>query len=369
MRCLYYPLITLAIVATPSYAVETGTRTIHYYFGLNVSSGGSSGPVTPENCTNSCSGSTPDQRAYPDCTCYCAEKDCSNGYVFDSSSCSCVISCQEGVDNDGNCCPAPGYDAANCITKETNANGCEVYVSNCESPRVCDGAGACVCPDATPIWTGSDCVECVLNADCPSEKPLCENNACVNKCADQSVGICQQCEPLTGQITNLTGLSCGLNAICKNGSCISTGGGCPSGTVECNGKCYDPTCSEGQTWDYSSCSCVDDEPVCPDGHVLCNDNCVMANCTAIGESFDYDICACKCNNGGVVYNGECRACEGEDVLDPNSGLCVSPCEVGGVYCEQGWCCNGICCPEGTMHCDAGAGLCCEGPIADKASAN
>lgn len=347
MRCLFYlSLIALSIASTPSYAVETGTSTIKYYFGLNVSQGGSSGPVTPENCTNSCSGSTPDQRAYPDCSCYCAEQSCSNGYVFDISSCSCVISCSEGVDNDGNCCPAPGYDAANCITKETNANGCEVYVSACESPRVCDGAGACVCPDATPIWTGSDCVECVLNTDCPSEKPLCENNMCVNKCDGISLTVCQTCNPLTGVVANLTGVSC-AGGICQNGTCVIGDGSCDPGykwdsslaQCVCDGANTQECCLEsGGAWVNGMCQtyCYEEEQICAQTGRYADVN---------------DNCACKCPNG-TEFDGE---------------KCVSPCEAGGVYCETGWCCDGICCPEGTMYCDAAFGICCEGPVADKSS--
>ena len=88
--------------------LDTKTKSIHYYFNGEQRTSHELIPVPPEEdveegCQNICSGSTPSQKPYPDCSCYCSLTHCDPGYKLEN--CRCVLDCLNGVDNNGDCCP------------------------------------------------------------------------------------------------------------------------------------------------------------------------------------------------------------------------------------------------------------------------
>ena len=80
MSC-FFSLLALCgfgFLTTSVYAVETGTKSISYYFGLETGFSSSGNIPSSGGCPNTCSGNMPDQDA--DCNCYCAIRSCGPGF-------------------------------------------------------------------------------------------------------------------------------------------------------------------------------------------------------------------------------------------------------------------------------------------------
>ena len=379
-----------------SYAINSEDKSIYYYFELNQEKSdlGFSG------CQNICSGSTPSQKPYPDCSCYCSLTHCDPGYKLED--CRCVLDCLNGVDNNGDCCPPDNYDLANCITTEIEKNGCYTYASDCTDGKVCNGNGNCVCPDNRPVWTGTACVECsiptnltcpiaseevdengcplyrekvcedgeILTTDCECVKTICkadgqtcvkDSECCSNMCRED--GICISCATATAVGTHCPAISvscCGINA--QSGNSVGTDkcfvwARSDDGCSKSLSACFIPheECSGEKVWSEESCECICDKV---------NESC--------GVNMHYDEnCECVCDTGFIKISEDmCQKCnpvtnEGcsyptdycDDAYQCVECITARNCGDENLYaCEYGVCkCLGFlsgnrCCPIGSVDC-------------------
>ncbi len=186
------------------------------------------------------------------------------------------------------CCPEPVQDANNCLTTLTAAaeGVCPEYQSKClndpDGKTVCDGNGNCVecladehcdtanneicsnnhcCPTETPIWNGTECVECVTSADCADNtdtgKTVCDTatNTCVSPAGKSCMGntICnggqQEGEYYCVMTATRAGEGKGDEGSCftnYTGTCQKAGAPTATVTVEGIGTLY--TKDIGATW-------------------------------------------------------------------------------------------------------------------------
>ena len=111
--------------------------------------------------------------------------------------------------------------------------------TGCSNGKKCTG-GVCSCPAAIPYFTGTACVQCTADSQCPSGQ-FCRNNQCiaptaVYSCADSTVGysckmgtpcvrncITQTAVTKDGSMCKTAAIDCGVGTIvCKTGNSTGT---------------------------------------------------------------------------------------------------------------------------------------------------
>lgn len=162
--------------------------------------------------------------------------------------------------------------------------------------------------DPVVCGAGTTCDPTVGVCICPATSALC-GSACVDLRADgANCGAC--------------GLSCPSAETCSSGRC--SGGGCPTGAVDCSGTCIDPTKNP------QACG------GCPaQGGRVCGagEACVASVCTKSPCPFGATKCAGACvdTSSSTANCGACgAACAGGQVC--SAGSCVSSCPAGGTLC-------------------------------------
>ncbi len=239
---------------------------------------------------------------------------------------------------------------------------CEQDGAFCNGAEVCNADGVCEsegdpCSSPTPecCEDNNKCrAECCSNADCPSNGVFCD-------------GV----------------------EVCVNGFCVSPGSPCSGGTPDCcegNDTCVFECCSNAE--------CQAPSPPCEGGELCTGGVCVAqsdATASTSCEGPDGNLCTLEhCDGTGncvFLSNVVCQAanppCEGGQLCNPSTGLCVNqpdagfstPCERGDPF---GLCttdhCNGtgtcvllstVTCPPSVGVCDAGShcvpatGMCVE----------
>ena len=212
---------------------------------------------TTENCPY---GSVPDADVCDGYSrgCTCGE----SGYVWDEESGSCIFSCTSDSDcPTGEVCDISEGQCYECLQSRDCGEGYECIDHQCEEVDLCDGVectggqscnentGECECPSGTELLDGQ-CQEAnCLNGGkgCPDSTPVCrEDGQCVqctstnqSACgADEKCNSDNKCE----KIDRCDGVNCSGGKDCNpdNGQCE-----CPSGTIEVDGVCETPNCSNG----------------------------------------------------------------------------------------------------------------------------
>jgi hypothetical protein len=198
-------------------------------------------------------------------------------------------------------CAPSGTDAPGCL----NTPACKCFPkAGCEDPcyNVQCGSGE-VC-----ARFGSKAGQCVTNAceetGCDGCNLLCRSGQCVgNPCTSTTCQSNQVCRPSADLSSfackaSCAGVSCGLNEICKDGTCVSNCGAacstlqvCDTSTQKCiTNQCLatGKTCGSNQCCDPVSgtCgACACDGVVCPKSQSCSNGQCVSnTNSNAGGAS-------------------------------------------------------------------------------------
>ena len=140
--------------------------------------------------TGTCGACTPNLACSPANPCKDGVTSCSSGVMVCTETtnraantpCGAVASCSGTTKTNAAVC-TNGVCGA---TKETCASGCNAARNDClrcsGSETACNGM---CCAEATPFCSGSACVECLISANCPSGKPVCESRH-VCGCAEKS---------------------------------------------------------------------------------------------------------------------------------------------------------------------------------------
>jgi hypothetical protein len=191
--------------------------------------------------------------------------------------------------------PAAVVDAAPAPTADSGS----VAVSDSGSPPEplpCNGA----CPSSKPVCEPSTqtCVECTSGAQCPSQKPYCDQQVCV-ACAGE-----MHCS--------------GSARYCVDHRCV----GCrsPSDCPMATPRCIDGACAPACT---SSADCSQSGAQCEPTTMACV--CVSAGVTCSGGSLR---ALDSCGQTGAVTNSCCgRGCSGT--------TCTAPDPRASVACHQG----------------------------------
>jgi hypothetical protein len=283
-----------------------------------------------------------------DCLCGAQPADCSTLPECSDINQLCTTNPGQGAD-----CPAcatlcgPSGSQVCCASQETCDNGvcCIPLAGTCNSSsECCNNANCCngkcqTAPCCTPTTCqaeGFNCGTiddgCGVELDCGDCTPpeVCENNVCVDKCANVQCPTPEEChdagtcDPATGLCSDPSakpdgtacddGDACTQTDTCAGGVCI---GGNP---VVCTPS---DQCHVAGTCDPATGLCSD--PAKPDG-TSCHDG---NACTTD------DVCTDGTCGGTPVACPVCQECGG--------GICqpvISDPDCATV------CCSGICCPEG-----------------------
>lgn len=312
-----------------------------------------------------CGGPSPDPDAGP-LECETGQMEC-DGVCVDTetnvANCGgCGVACQPGqVCAAGDCmtsCP-DGQDACDggCFDLQSSRLNCGACGAACDAGEICD-AGACVANCASgQIACGGRCVDpatdrafCGATDDCEGANDgdmclageVCAAGACDTSCPTGQIVCGDRCvdpssdRAFCGASGDCAGANagdaCGDGEVCTAGGCATS---CPTGQVECGGRCVDPdsdptycgasgdcagandgaTCSAGTVCASGSC-----ETSCPTGQVECAGRCVdpATDGTYCGASGD-----CSGANAGEV-------CDAGEVC--NLGACEADCPTGQVAC-------------------------------------
>ena len=242
---------------------------------------------------------------------------------------------------------------------DDDGNECTVDTCSAGMPQTMpEGAGA-PCTDAGAVCDGmGDCVECLVDADCPPEAPTCDTAA-------------NQCLPATCTDNILNGAEtdtdCGGGTCspCADGDDCDTGTDCTSGVCGGNGKCSAPQCDDGvQNGGETDIDCGD---VCSPNQCAagqgCNDDndCEGDECSGVGGQ-----CVPNCNDDEMnnaetdvdCGGGTCDGCDIGDMCAGDDANCLSgncgagdlcaPKVVGAACmqngeCQSNQCEDGVCC--------------------------
>lgn len=178
-------------------------------------------------------------------------------------------------------------------------------------PQICSDPTACSEGEYFNIMTNSckplltdctyllneTCIECLTNADCPSEKPRCnsDSNTC-ETCGDKKIWDSKTkkcvCDPAYGGYDSKTGIAGGDN--CMN-------------QAETNQK----YCRNKGVWDGSNCECKGGQTENTNNNCHNNGGCCQSSCTSNsdcssgeycyvdhGYSCEQETCGAKCTNFG-----------------------------------------------------------------------
>lgn len=254
----------------------------------------------------------------------------------------------------GTCNPATGAcsyttETVSCQAGTQCLQGSCVTVSPTCNPSNC--AGCCNGDTCVPVeqqsaaQCGSGAAAC---GGCGSSAPVCENGACVNRCAGVS---CNQppgatcfdsatvtqwsggtCDPQTGACSYVpTNVTCGAGNTCSGGvcSCVSESqgtfcarNGATCGAVTANDNCGVPrtmncgTCTLPQTCNGNACSCMPE----PDS-TFCSR--LQKNCGQVSGT----------DNCGAPRTASCGTCGGGQSCGANN-VCSCTAESNAAFCSR-----------------------------------
>lgn len=213
------------------------------------------------------------------CECILSEEKCA-GVNFNSEGCKCCPSSAPVYQNK-QCRPCAQINADTPVWDSVRKQCVQcLQDSDCLSDKpLCNASNVCApCPDDKPFWNGAACVECLASGDCPAGKPVCDLSSFVcTPCPigyplwDETQGKCVACDSTVPFWSD------------KLGKC-----------VECltNSDCTDvekPLCNT----DTGVC-----EP-CADNLYFNGEDCVA--CRYDGEEYDRDRKKCVIKLSTVSY--------------------------------------------------------------------
>ena len=168
-------------------------------------------------------------------------------------------------------------------------------------------------------------VPCVVNCDCPNDRPLCQGNYCQAQgtagCAanDQLCKcgtLCNVNACTAGTVACTTACNCGAGQTCVNEVCKTKSGGCATEPCPCGQTCVSNVCHSGCV---TNCDCPVGAPICINGtcgtlsgcgndsrNCPCGQVCVKNACQAAPATC---ITSCDCTDPAspVCQNGTCAA--------------------------------------------------------------
>ena len=126
--------------------------------------------------------------------------------------------------------PTPVWNGTNCVQCLTSAN-CSNPTPRCNSSSTCEA-----CPAGTPVWNGTNCVQCLTSANCSNPTPRCNSSSTCEACPGGTSwngincvsGICGGSPtpciayPISCPTTACCDLGGGITGMCQ----IPSGGGC-----------------------------------------------------------------------------------------------------------------------------------------------
>lgn len=209
---------------------------------------------------------------------------------------------------------------------EPASDACEPGFTQCGALGDCvdlqsalDNCGACgaVCEsELVPVeCRGGECVR----ASCPVGVEYC---GAVDGCRDLSsdpahCGACGNACP---------------SGVCSGGVCVSSGGACPEGELECDGECVATCCNNEHcgacgnacTPPFTCFEGVCDCPsglCCAEGEVVCNGECVATCC----DNANCGACGNACSPPLTCFEGVCDCPSGDcpPVKLPDTGVGVA----------------------------------------------
>ncbi|HBQ12264.1 MAG TPA: hypothetical protein DEF51_14305, partial [Myxococcales bacterium] len=201
---------------------------------------------------------------------------------------------------------------ATCMSGQVCAGGS--CATSCPAGQV-DCGGRCVDPSTDPVYCGATgtCMGAEAGATCMSGQ-VCAGGACATSCPAGQVNCGGRCvDPSTdpircgasGTCTGPdAGVTCMSGQVCAAGSCETR---CPSGQVDCGGRCVDP--STDPIFCGASGDCAG-----PNMGAVC----------ASGEACSAGVCELRCPGGQIICGGRC--------VDPTSDR---------VYCGAAGDCTGV----------------------------
>ncbi len=239
-------------------------------------------------------------------------------------------------------------------------------------------------------WTTGLCVYEETATDCAANLQVCENTACVDKCADQPCNtpdpsFCDGTVAVTwnqqGTCDWMTGL-CGYEEASRD-DCSASETVCQDGI--CSNKCADVVCDnapvafcEGNTlifyevpgecvWQSGECFYLPMQENCEDSQMVCNPGDGESNAFCMDLCADYEagILTCEqtpadpyCDGNNLIIDvplGTCDWVTGECVFVPESYDCTGDyavCDSGVNSCVN--LCDGVICDQGpnTLCADA-----------------
>jgi len=246
--------------------------------------------------------------------------DCNTGEACSPESHTCILPCNLEADcNTGFICNESHGDCVECVLDGDCPTGaCDAFTNTCvecvddgDCPTgVCDtGNHTCVeciddgdCANGVCDTTTNTCVDCNQDSDCPNGQ-LCDepNHTCVDCLETTDCPDGTVCDPTSHTCEP----PCSTDADCPQGVCDPTNGTCV--------ECLDNTdCKDGETCDLPTHTCV--PPMT---------GCTNDNTCSIGEVCDTDTSACI---PGCRLSGTGNGCPDGDVcLEAQGGGPIGQC--------------------------------------------
>ena len=219
-------------------------------------------------------------------------------------------------------------DAGDCGEDEICAGGTCTNDLSCESDADCaEEAPLTICSPSEV------CVECIVNDDCPSAAPLCDDGAC-------AAAFCENNAACTDSEAGSVCLAPGtLDAACGCEGDADCSGASAAGPFCVSGECTAPACE-------SDADCTSPSaPVCVNAgtaDAVCGCS-TSADCTTAGfSSCDSGTCYCAdnadCSNAGLGTEcirfgpqfGTCT-CNADDQCDDNDPNTVNECRAPVIF--------------------------------------
>ncbi len=300
---------------------------------------------------------------------------CEAGFVCNAGE--CALSCPAGLVNCNGACVDPMVDRSFCGA----TNGCGQAGGSdgdvCAPGYVCsegdcalscaaglvDCSGACVDPDvdrshcgATPgcglgggsagdvCEPGFVCNEGTCDRSCQTGLVNCDS-ACIDPAVDRThCGATAGCgvggEGAAGEV-------CAPGYVCNAGACSLS---CPTGLVNCNGRCVDPNQDRTHCGASGACGTPSGNPgdVCDPGEV-CNAGTCSVSCAGA---------LVNCDGTCIDATSNRRFCGATPGCGVSGGSAGERCD-GGEICNAGHC--ALSCPSGYLNCQAS----CIDPLIDR----
>ena len=195
---------------------------------------------------------------------------CNSGFVKDGDGCREKICTDDETicTSKGLVCNSGSGECVECTGPDDCSGGRECVSNTCKCPegKVWNGSqcveGTCTnggvnCEDLGMVCNNSsgECVECMINDDCPTGKVCSENHTCIvetnpcdnvkcegGQCVDGKC-VCSGSKPHLLD-DNVTCVECTDKDDCNGGrECVNNSCQCPSGTVEVKGVCETKNCN------------------------------------------------------------------------------------------------------------------------------